>query len=285
MSNDQQNGIYTAQPATQYGSQVPMPQQPKNSAWPIILIVCGGGCLFMLVIGGVLLATLLPAVSAAREAARRMQCANNLKQIALGVHQFHDTHDGLPALYTQDTDGKPYHSWRVLILPYIEHEALYKQIRLDEPWDSEHNKQFHDKMPPVYRCPSDPRSPVPGRAHYAAIKDGMLKPGPPSDPAEFVEPESKALLGGHLSDVSDGTSNTALVVETAPTFCWMDPRADVAFADFASGINSPGGKGAGSNHPGGCNIVFGDGACRFLTDPAVLKAIATPDGEEAIVIP
>ena len=109
--------------------------------------------LVVIAIIAVLIALLLPAVQQAREAARRTQCKNNFKQVGLALHNYHDAWRSLPPAYTTDKNGKPGLSWRVLILPYIEQDALYKQFKLDEPWDSENNKKLLDKMPKVYAIP------------------------------------------------------------------------------------------------------------------------------------
>ena len=79
---------------------------------------------------------LLPAVQSARGAARRSVSMNNLKQITLAMHGYHDVHKTFPPAYTTDAAGKPLLSWRVHILPYIERQDLYEQFHLDEPWDS-----------------------------------------------------------------------------------------------------------------------------------------------------
>ncbi len=107
-------------------------------------------------VGGVAFGTalLLPAVQAAREAARRAQCVNNLKQIGLALHNYHDTTNGFPAAAITSKDGKPLLSWRVAILPYIEQQELYNQFHLNEPWDSPHNKTLIARMPVAYNCPS-----------------------------------------------------------------------------------------------------------------------------------
>ena len=90
-----------------------------------------------------------------RGSAARSQCINNLKQIGLAMHNYHDQHKSFPPAYTVDKAGKPLLSWRVLILPYLEQNALYKEFHLDEPWDSPHNRTLIDRMPPTYRCPSE----------------------------------------------------------------------------------------------------------------------------------
>ena len=102
----------------------------KGSGLAITGIVLGAfGSLFMTA------ALLLPAVQSAREAARRAQCVNNLKQIGLAMHNFHAQKNHFPAAAIVDKAGKPLLSWRVAILPYIEQESLYQQFHLDEPWD------------------------------------------------------------------------------------------------------------------------------------------------------
>jgi hypothetical protein len=101
--------------------------------------------------GPMVASLLLPAISKARGAAQRAQSTNNLKQIALALHNYHDVHKALPAAVMLGPDGKTKHSWRVAILPYIEQENVYKQYRFDEPWDSENNKKVLDHIPPVFQ--------------------------------------------------------------------------------------------------------------------------------------
>src|SRR5262245_66309297 len=98
-----------------------------------------------------MLALLLPAVQAAREAARRNQSINNMKQITLGMQNHFTAKQTFPA--PGGAPGASQLSWRVHILPFIEEEALYKEFHLDEPWDSPHNKALIAKMPAVFRNP------------------------------------------------------------------------------------------------------------------------------------
>ena len=86
-------------------------------------------------------------------AAEKSQSTNNLKQIALAMHNFNSTYRSFPAAYSTSKDGKPLLSWRVQILPYIEEGPLYGEFHLDEPWDSEHNKQLIPRMPRIYAAP------------------------------------------------------------------------------------------------------------------------------------
>ena len=136
--------------------------------------------LVVIAIIGVLIVLLSPAVPSARGAAARMQCVNNMKQIAIAFSNYHDKYGTFPPAYTVDEGGRPLHSWRVLVLPYLENKELYEKIRLDEPWDSEHNRQFHSAAPKFFHCPScDPRYrrnrtpprflPAPGACHYSVV--------------------------------------------------------------------------------------------------------------------
>ena len=213
-----------------------------------------------------------PAVGAAQEAAKRMQCSNNLKQIVLALHNYHDTFNAMPPLYTVDSNGNPLHSWRVLILPFIEQDALYRQIRLDEPWDSAHNKQFHNAVILGYSCPSNTAI-KPGKAcTYSAIAGQVLVP------AKLAG----QIVGNSFAAVTDGTSNTLAVVEVKEPFCWMDPTADVTLDELAKGINV--GK-VGSFHTGGCNAALFDGASRFISDTVakeILRALGDPKDGKAV---
>ena len=203
---------------------------------------------------GVGAALLLPAIQAAGQSGKRVQCVNNLKQIILAFHTYHDTMAALPPLYSVDKDGKPLHSWRVLILPWIEQAALYDAIRLDEPWDSEYNKQFHNVIVSQYSCPSNALC-KPGEACNYVVVAG-----------EAFVPAVKDRKGKHtFAVVSDGTSNTLAVIEVKEPFCWMDPTADIELEDLAVGINAEDGR-CGSFHRGGCNAARFDGSVLFIPE-------------------
>jgi len=219
------------------------------------------------VVFGVLIALLLPAVQAAREAARRAQCVNNLKQLALAMHNYHDTFNSFPPQATTDADGKPLLSWRVLLLPFLEQSALYDQFHLDEPWDSPANRPLADQMPQLFRCPSEPVN-APGLTHYEAI----------AGPSTLFPAPGESRRPIRLSDVIDGTSNTIAFVEAARPVVWTAPD------DVSADTSDPFG-GLGSRHPGGVNAALADGSIRFIKssiNPAVLRALITRNGGEVI---
>ena len=84
---------------------------------------------------------------------------NNLKQIGLAMHNYHDVHRTLPPAYHADASDRPLLSWRVLILPYLEQDALYREFHLNEPWDSDHNKKLIERIPAVYQSPGSAAGP------------------------------------------------------------------------------------------------------------------------------
>lgn len=222
----------------------------------------------------ILVGLLLPHTRSAREAARRMQCTNNLKQIALALQNYETEFGSLPPAYVAGADGTPMHSWRTLLLPFIEQRALYEMYRFDEPWDGPNNRNLAKRMPSVYRCPSFNYEPVSARTtddqwytQYVVITD---------DNSAF--PQSGVV---RTSKIKDGASNTLLVAElSSECVPWMAPR-DIDIAAFArmQSVRSKGTK----QHQGGLHIALADGSVIFLaesTDTATLEGLATiSDGE------
>lgn len=156
---------------------------------------------------------LIPAITQARFAARSAGDQNNLRQITLAFHNYEAANGRFPTdVYSED--GKPLLSWRVQLLPYLESPQLFDQIRMDEPWDSEHNRQIAARMPDVYRSSTgDGR---PGTTRFVALAgEKTLHPG-------------NRRLG--FRDVTDGTSNTLLYVQANQEAAvdWMKP-ADLQY--------------------------------------------------------
>jgi prepilin-type processing-associated H-X9-DG protein len=172
----------------------------------VLVLVCGGG--------GVGLYFLFKGATAkVGEAAERQSSANNLKQIGLGVLNYESRHGELPN-NSYSPDGKPLLSWRVHLLPYIEEEALYRQFHLDEPWDSPNNKPLLARMPKVYATPAERSGKVPqGTQTYYR---GFSSPG-----AIFAKRNPGQRLG--MMQVTDGMSNTILVVEAGLATEWTKP--------------------------------------------------------------
>ncbi|MDR1925451.1 MAG: DUF1559 domain-containing protein [Planctomycetaceae bacterium] len=217
-----------------------------------------------------------------RVAAQRMHCSNNMRQIVFGLHAYYDTYKCLPPAYIVDADGQPLHSWRVLILPFIEAEELYKQIRLDEAWDSEYNQQFHSKMPKLFRCGS-----IEQRGVIGMLK--RLYPNVETGCCYSIVVGSKTPFNGSKSStfeqITDGLSNTIFLVERMVSVNWMNPTSEITFESACCGINTEL-TGIGSGHYSGCNYCTGAIAVRFASgdiDSKELKAmltIADGDGEK-----
>jgi hypothetical protein len=217
----------------------------------------------------VAVALLLPATQAAREAARRNQSMNNVKQLGLGLLNFESANGVLPAGYNADENGKPLLSWRVHILPYLEQQNLYNQFHLDEPWDSPHNKKLIEQMPDVFRSPSS--TGPPGSTNYLGVSgaDGI-----------FVRPQPGNNVGTRFPDIRDGTSNTMMLVEVSDpaAVIWSKP------GDFAPDQKKPI-KGLPGMQTGGFLAGFTDGHVRFISesvDGAVLQGMFTKNGGEVI---
>ena len=116
-------------------------------------------------------ALLIPAVQKVREAAARTQNSNNLRQLALAMHMYHDVYKTLPSAAICDKkDSKHLLSWRVAVLPYIEELPLYNRFKLDEPWDSKHNMELVKLMPKTFMNPS--RTDPPGQTNYRVLVGG-----------------------------------------------------------------------------------------------------------------
>jgi prepilin-type processing-associated H-X9-DG protein len=257
-----------------------MPQKSGIATGWIVAIVLVGVLAVAVMCGGVLTALLLPAVQAAREAARRVQCHNNLQQIGMAMHSYCAAYNCFPPAFVPDKNGRPMHSWRVLLLPYLDEDALYRQYRFDEPWDSPHNRTLAARMPRVYQCPSD--AAVGGaQASYAMlVGPHAISDGPTARPVRAV---------------MDGLSNTIMVVEAADAgINWMEPRdIDAEGLRFRIGANRVAERRVtnseiSSRHPGGADVLFCDGSVRFLserTDPKTLKALATIAGHETVTVP
>ncbi|HUT95853.1 MAG TPA: DUF1559 domain-containing protein [Thermoguttaceae bacterium] len=296
--------------------------------------------LVVMTIISILIAMLLPAVQAAREAGRKTQCSNNLKQLGLALHQYHYVYGCLPPgtvrrMTVEDPSQTSMLSWIARILPHLEQETLYNRIDWEmEPGNEGDNARLCGMELEVVRCPSNPAdAPTAGYAptNYVACIGH-------TDHGDLREEPRKKLRGafGINSDTSfakmrDGSSNTMLVsecvIETPATSFWdgdtgayLDCLARVpphgvpvpteprGFSWFFARRNqawsystwlTPNDKvfasdecelyprqaplAARSRHPGGVNVVYGDGAVRFVSqsiDAAVWRNSGTCAGEE-----
>jgi prepilin-type processing-associated H-X9-DG protein len=218
---------------------------------------------------------LLPAVIDSRSVARRSSCTNNLHNILLAMRQYHDDHGCYPSSYIADADGRPMHSWRVLLLPYLDQKDVYDQYRFDEPWDGPNNRKLHDITLKPYLCPSQEPHPTTQTSYVLVI--GPKTYWPTKGNGYFRD-----------ADIINGLSNTLLVVEVADSgIHWMEPR-DLQIDQIPMEVNSDSGLGISSHHEGGANVGFADGSVRFLdnkTAPEDLRALLTPFGRDKDRLP
>jgi prepilin-type processing-associated H-X9-DG protein len=221
---------------------------------------------------GLLIGLLLPAVPSAREAAKRMACSNNLKQIGLALHNWHDAEGRFPDAFGDDN---PPRSWRVTLLPYVEYQGLFDRYDSSQSWDSEANLPIARTEVMSYSCPSIPREASLDEQQRVVTPYALLVG------SDTVFPEGR---GRSLDEITDGASNTLMVVEAAGRrLVWTEPR-DVDTRRQTVAVNAPGnqpGRSEGilsSHHMQGANAALADGSVRFLSessDANVLRALTT----------
>ncbi len=166
---------------------------------------------------GEMLGLQIPAVQSARSSASRAKNMNNLKQLGLSVHNYTSAHNYLPQHAIYSKDGKPLLSWRVALLPYLDQGTLYARFKLDEPWDSEHNRALIKYMPPVYIPAEEQAGGEPYTTYYQVFVGTKGRVGPLFEPS----PQLKIRLGGGCPD---GTSGTLLIVEAGSPVVWTKPE-------------------------------------------------------------
>jgi hypothetical protein len=259
-------------------------QEPSSSTGRIVGIVA----VVLVVLAGLGL-LLVPATQKVRGAPVRTQCINHLKQIGLAMLNYYDAHKQLPPAVVYDQDGKPLYSWRVLLLPYLEQDNLYKQFKLNESWDSPDNIRLLQQRPPVYAHPGAPNAdptltffqvfdgPAGGkrpRALFASKGSERIPCKDLFDPQQAMSLFQSAPLI-KISDMVDGTAGTIMVAEAADGVPWTKP-ADLEFEP-----DRPLPK-LGGHMPGVSLVLLGDASVRTLTpavsDQTLRAAILMDDG-------
>ncbi len=212
---------------------------------------------------------LLPAVRTVRSSAARVSSQNNLKQIGLAIHNYHDTFGRFPADITDKT-GKPILSWRVAILPFIEQNNLYNGFKMDEPWDSPNNKKFSSAIIKTYLSPNE-IAPIAKDGYGLTSYKGVSGPGTVFDPT---------VKNMTFINITDGTSNTVMVIEAGDPIPWAKP------GDFLFDPKKALPKLASPGMVDMFNALMCDGSVRLIdtkkTSEKTLKAAFTRAGGEVL---
>ena len=234
--------------------------------------------LAVIVIVAILIALLQPAtMSTPRGGNARAKCKNNLKQIVMALHNYHDAYGIFPPAAVYDQQGRAAHSWRVLILPYLEEQELYESYSFDEPWNGPNNSKLHSSMPRIYRCPSFYKQEAPSTPlgqQLSRLTNYVL----------VVSPDG-AFHGDHsptIKSFADGTDHTIMTAEVRQhAVHWMAPD-DVTpsqlLTDLRLSVDNE-----HSNHAQGLHIGLADGSVRWIPHDTIesdLHGLITIDGSE-----
>ena len=220
-------------------------------------------------------------INGALEPSRQRQCAANLRQIGLAIGAYHTMYGCYPPSFIPDRNGKPQHSWRVLILPFLGKRDLYAKYRFDEPWDGASNAALEKQMPEVFRCPSQ-RGSVVHTGYAMLVGPNAISDGPTSR---------------RITDIKKPLSNLVIVAEAAlEDIRWMEPRdLDTTKMTFSIKVESAShanrdfheqaGNDISSYHQDRANVLLADGTVRTLSvgslDPQELEALTTiEEGKE-----
>ncbi|PQO33432.1 prepilin-type cleavage/methylation domain-containing protein [Blastopirellula marina] len=255
----------------------------KKSAFTLVEL------LVVIAIIGVLIALLLPAVQQAREAARRTQCNNNLKQLGLAMHNYHDTFQSLPAGWIDVGSSNNYMGWGTFLLPFVEQSALYDEMKAagayKQAWfNITAMDPFAKTVVDAFICPSDPSGGLNshlhdyGKSNYTGVGGAHYLKGSGANGTFYDNSFVK------FRDMTDGLSNVAMVGERSTLLksgwtqkkgtLWIGGSTSSEYylnnAIVSSGYYSINGAAGSFNftsaHPGGAIFLFGDGSAHFLSE-------------------
>lgn len=233
---------------------IPVPSKVGGIARKLAYFATGAILLFCVV------GMFFPARRFAPEAGRRALCINNLKNIALALETYKDVYHAYPPAYTVDAAGNRLHSWRTLVLPYLDRNDLYRRIDFSKPWNDPVNRAAYEEVMPIYQCPGEDLPP--GHTTYLAV----------------VAPHGvfQGMTGRVSDEIVDGSSLTLLVVEVESErhIHWMSPEdTDLDWLLRLDEIDELPHKGV--------NMAFADGRVTHLdrgTSKERLRALVTIAG-------
>ena len=261
-------------PCSSCGRQISIPGTPVALNRPVPA-KGGGGSKLLIVLGvvlvsgfaccGVLAALLVPAFGSAKQAAQRQASINNMRVIALALHNYHDVYQTLPPAVVRDANGTPLYSGRVLLLPFLEQQALFNHFDLTKAWNAPENALVASTIVPVFWDPSSKNASNTPRTDYVFV----------TGPGTVFEEMPSGRMG--LGDVTDGLSNTVFLVETSAAGAhWAEPK-DMDISQL--GAPPPGNRAEGNL------IGLMDGAVRWVDrsiDPRTWQGLLTRSGGEVI---
>lgn len=242
----------------------------------VFVICCGGsGTLIYFIVRGVKKGV-EQVTSVVQEVGETAQSQQNLQQIGTAVQKHHDAKGVFPNNSYEPRPGQPPRpllSWRVHLLPYLGQDGLYKQFKLDEPWDGPNNRRLLNQMPAVYGSPEAQKKAGPGKTFYR----GFGAPRGIFEPATANRPDPRV----RMTDVKDGLQNTLMVVDAGDAVEWTKPEA----IDFSPGKPRPTFGGAYPNLPFAL-VLMADGTVhqmrKDVPDDTLRKLIDRADG---LIIP
>lgn len=214
----------------------------------------------------VVLKVVIPLATPDPNLAAKERTFGQLRQIGLAMLAYHDEYGSFPPAYLSDEQGKPMHSWRVLLLPYLGEEALYRSYDFSQPWDGPENSSLIPLMPSIYASPlDDPLTRSAETGVMVIMGDRTPFPGAGTT---------------NLTDLRDGPENTILAVEVVSHgTSWTEPL-DLDASKMVYQIDGRFDQEIGSRIEGGAHVVFADGDVEFLgenTPRNRVEALVTRD--------
>jgi prepilin-type processing-associated H-X9-DG protein len=197
------------------------------------------------------------------------RCKNTLKRLTVAIHNYTSVNKCFPPAFVVDKNGKRMHSWRALVLPYLD-EELGAKYNFNEPWNSPGNREVTRIALPDFKCWKDCGTALPTTSYMMVVGPHTISDGRHSRKTE---------------EITDGLSDTITLVEVANSGVrWAEPK-DLEFEEIDFKINGKKRPGISSQHSCGANIAMCDGSVRWFSDtimPVMLKAMLTIDGGEKI---
>ncbi len=196
-------------------------------------------------------------------------CYGNMKAIAISLLEYHDKYKRFPPAYVLGADGRPAHSWRTLVLEFLD-PALYRQYNFNEPWNGPNNRIVLGRRPQCFSCPNEGSGSPTTTSYVVVVGDGTAFPGARTT---------------SLRDMMDGRSTTAVIVEIRDsTIGWTEPR-DLQLEDMSLAINDEKSPSISSYDPLGPCVCFADASLLRVKNNVrreTVKSLLTIAGGEAV---